>query len=419
MNEVLDESATKDRHLNSYRVARSEQLKALVRSIVAQLEAYEVSLKLRARARKPNDQKVFERQVECLVCEALLCHLVQPKGWVTVSRSKRILGHASRYQSPVMGRTLPDVMDLLTSPEMGLLDVTMGIVNPFNGCNVQTTLRASGRLLGLAAELNLTHADFGRDDAEEVIILKAEKQRGKSARFPYADDEQTAALRAEVKTINAWLAQAEIELADDFPGKSTDDRKMTRSFNNGTFAHGGRLSGGFWQGMTKAQRKSILIDGCETVTLDYKQMGPSIHYGLAGIPFSGDAYAVPGYEFHRAGIKKVFGAMTHARRRFNRLEDLDPLALPAGVKLSKACQDIERHHALIADRFYCRSGMEAMRTESDVIVGVMLELRARGIVGLPIHDAVLVREDQADQVDEVMRALFTQHTGNTVAVSME
>ncbi|MFM0303995.1 hypothetical protein PQQ99_28145 [Paraburkholderia sediminicola] len=419
MNAELDESATKDRHLNSHRVARSEQLKSFVRSIAAQLEAYEASLCLRVRARRLDDQRVFEQQVECLVCEALLCHLAQPGGWVAVTRSKQILGHANRYHSPVMSRTLPDVMDRLASPDMGLLEVGMGMVNPFANVNQRTIFRATDRLIEQAAELNLTHADFAHADAEEVIILKAEKQSGKSARIPYADDEQTSKLRSEVQTINAWLAGADIELARDFSGVHTDDRKMTRSFNNGTFRHGGRLSGGFWQGITKAQRKSVLIDGQDTVTLDYKQMGPSIHYGLAGIPFDGDAYAVPGYEHHRSGIKQVFGAMTHSAGRFNRLDDLDPCSLPAGVQLSKVCRDIEQYHAPIADRFYCRSGMEAMRTESDIIVGVMLELRELGIVGLPIHDAVLVREDQADQVEEVMQGLFAQYTGNTVAVSRE
>jgi hypothetical protein len=419
MDEGLDESATKDRHLNSHRVARSEQLKALVRSVVAKLEAYESSLMLRVRARKQNDQRVFERQVECLVCEALLCQLVQPGGWVAVTRSKRILGHASRYHSLIMSRTLPDVMDRLASPDMRLLEVGVGMVNPFANVNQRTIFRATDRLLEQAAELNLTEADFARDDAEEVIILKAEKRGKKREWMTYLDDKQTIKLRSEVRAINAWLAEADIELADDFPGVHVGDRKMTRSFNNGTFSHGGRLSGGFWQGMTKAQRKSILLDGQDTVTLDYKQMGPSIHYGLAGIPFEGDAYAMPGYELHRNGIKQVFGAMTHAARRFNRLDDLDLSLLPAGVKLSRVCRDIEQHHAPIAHRFYCRSGMEAMRTESDIIVGVMLELRELGIVGLPIHDAVLVREDQADHVEEVMRAVFTQHAGNTVAVSRE
>ncbi|WP_176043061.1 hypothetical protein [Burkholderia stabilis] len=318
-----------------------------------------------------------------------------------------------------MGKTFPEVMDLLASPKIGLLEVSLGMVNPFGNMSPQTTFRSSSRLIERASGLNLGYADFGRDDAEEVIILKASKKAGASSWIQYVDDGVTHGLRQQVQTINAWLSSADIDLADDVPAISVFDRKMTRSFNNGTFAHGGRLSGGFWQKMTKRQRKGIHIDGEPTVTLDYRQMGPSIHYGLEGIPFAGDAYAVPGYEFHRAGIKKVFGAMTHAGNRFNQLDDLEAGALPAGASLSRVCRDIEAYHAPIAHRFYCRSGMEAMRTESDIIVGVMLQLRELGIVGLPIHDAVLVKEDEADSVEDVMRSVFIQRTGNSVAISRE
>lgn len=418
---MIEPEETNDHHLNSHRVARSERLKSFVISAVAEVERYEAREGRRARARKADDQRVFERQIECLMCEALRLHLAHPGAYLTVTRSKQILGYKSRYNSPVLSRTLPDIMDRLASPEVGLLDVDVGMVNPFGHINQQTTFRATGKLITSASGLDLTYSDFGRSDAEEVIILKTEKVRGKSSWQPYADDAQTTNLRSGVQTINGWLAEADIGLDpfDDLSGVALDDRKMTRSFNNGTFEHGGRLSGGFWQGMSKAKRRSIVIEGGGTVTLDYKQMGPSIHYGLAGIPFEGDAYAVPGYEYHRDGIKKVFGAMTHTARRFNRLDDLDASLLPAGAKLSKVCGDIERHHAPIVDRFYCRSGMGAMRTESDIMVGVMLELRELGIVGLPIHDAVLVREDQADQVEDVMKAVFTLHTGNSVKVSRE
>ncbi len=409
----------RDVHLNSHRVAQGAGLQALVWSIVQALEAHEIESGLRQRRRRPNDQIVFERQVECLVCEALHREMRVSGGWVTVTRSKRILGHRNRYQSQVMGNTLPDVMDLLSSPEMALLEVSLGMVNPFGGENPQTTFRATELLIHRASGLGLSHADFGRDDAEEVILLKGPKKKGESGWIQYADDEATQRLRVQVQTINEWLHDADIELSCDVPGISGYDRKMTRSFNNGTFAQGGRLNGGFWQKMTKHQRRGICIDGESTVTLDYKQMGPSIHYALAGIMFTGDAYAVPGYETYRPGIKKLFGAMTHAGCRFNRLDDLEADALPAGANLSQVCRDIEACHKPISHRFYCRSGMEAMRTESDIIVGVVLELRALGIVGLPIHDAVLVREDEAELAEEVMCSVFAQHTGGNVTISKE
>lgn len=417
MQTTVDQS--RDVHLNSYRVARNSLLKDLVLSIVKEAEDHEQVSGQRQRRRRPDDQRVFERQVECLICEALLQDLRGREGWVTVTRSKRILGYRNRYQSEVMAKTFPEVMDLLASPKIGLLEVSLGMVNPFGNMSPQTTFRSSSRLIERASGLNLGYADFGRDDAEEVIILKASKKAGARSWIQYIDDDVTHGLRQQVQTINAWLSSADIDLADDVSEISVFDRKMTRSFNNGTFAHGGRLNGGFWQKMTRRQRKGIHIDGEPTVTLDYRQMGPSIHYGLEGIPFAGDAYAVPGYEFHRAGIKKVFGAMTHVGNRFNQLDDLEAGALPAGASLSRVCRDIEAYHAPIAHRFYCRSGMEAMRTESDIIVRVMLQLRELGIVGLPIHDAVLVKEDEADSVEDVMRSVFIQRTGNSVVISRE
>lgn len=97
----------RDIHLNSHRVARNSLLKDFVRSIVKEAEDHEAVLGLRQRRRRPDDQRVFERQVECLICEALLQDVRGRGGLVTVTRSKRILGYRSRYQSEVMGRQCP------------------------------------------------------------------------------------------------------------------------------------------------------------------------------------------------------------------------------------------------------------------------------------------------------------------------
>ena len=73
------------------------------------------------------------------------------------------------------------------------------------------------------------------------------------------------------------------------------------------------MFGGFWQELKKEQRKNIIIDDEEAVSLDYSQMGPRILYGLCGTsPTNEDCYKIPGYERYRSGIKKVFNAMTFA-----------------------------------------------------------------------------------------------------------
>ncbi|MCY0856437.1 hypothetical protein [Cupriavidus sp. D39] len=152
--------------------------------------------------------------------------------------------------------------------------------------------------------------------------------------------------------------------------------------------------------------------------LDFSQMGPRIIYGMAGMPFIGDAYAVPSLLKHRSLVKQVFGAMTHVGSRFNRLEDISS-PLPDGMSMSRVCKAIEDHNTPIADYFYRRAGMEAMRVESNIIVDILLALRDKGVVALPVHDALVVREDLADEAEAAMLAMFKLHTGLEGLVTVE
>ncbi len=60
-----------------------------------------------------------------------------------------------------------------------------------------------------------------------------------------------------------------------------------------------------------------------------------------------------------------------------------------------------------------------MRKESDILIDVLLALKKQQITALPIHDAVLVRHDNAQQAREVMVRVFQGHTGLVPEVSVE
>ena len=47
------------------------------------------------------------------------------------------------------------------------------------------------------------------------------------------------------------------------------ERRLRRYFTRGSFESGGRLFGWFWQELNKKQRKNIIIDDEEAVSLDY------------------------------------------------------------------------------------------------------------------------------------------------------
>ena len=63
-------------------------------------------------------------------------------------------------------------------------------------------------------------------------------------------------------------------------------------------------------------------------------------------------------------------------------------------------------------------GMQLFRKESDILIDVLETLRSEGIVALPVHDAVVVRDDNADKAEAVMKQVFREHTGITPDVTL-
>ena len=61
-------------------------------------------------------------------------------------------------------------------------------------------------------------------------------------------------------------------------------------------------------------------------------------------------------------------------------------------------------------------GHEIQFTESEIMVAVLLKLKAQNIVALPVHDAVVIRASQAEQAQTVMGQIFRLST--TVALSV-
>ena len=62
--------------------------------------------------------------------------------------------------------------------------------------------------------------------------------------------------------------------------------------------------------------------------------------------------------------------------------------------------------------------MQLFRKESDILVDVLEALSSEGIVALPVHDAVVVRDDISDKAKAVMKDIFRGHTGITPDVTL-
>ncbi|WP_155646830.1 hypothetical protein [Burkholderia territorii] len=388
----------------------------LVRDVTGKVEA----AMPRKRTRRAVDQRMFEAQVEALVCEAVYRELEASEQWVTIPRAKAKLGQKSRYRAPVLRESITTVLDALSSPAVGLLEQRKGESSAF-ARGPQTTFRASAALLGQAFRLGLGWADFDRRDGEEVIVLKdaREDHRSDPERLEYADTEETSRYREQMREINGWLHGADLKLvSSSWLNVDLWNRHLKRYFNAGSFELGGRLYGGFWQRMNKAERKDLRIDGEQAVELDFSQVGPRILYGMAGARMDRDAYAVPGYEDHREGIKKLFAAMINTSTPLVRFPAKVRELFPRGTKAASECSAIQMHHPAIADRFYKREGLAVMFKESQIMVSALLRMKAAGIVALPVHDAAIVAAVRVDEAKAIMLEEFQAHTGLEGTVSI-
>ncbi|WP_396328903.1 hypothetical protein [Burkholderia anthina] len=406
---LVDGLEPRDRHFSGFLVSGSEPLDELVREAIGKVEA----VMPRKRARRVVDQQMFEAQVETLVCEAIYRELEAAEQWVTIPRAKAKLGQKSRYRAPVLRESVTAVLDALSSPSVGFLEQRKGEPSA-SARGPQTTFRPSAELLAQAFRLGIGWDDFDRRDGEEVIVLKEAREDHWSdpERLEYVDTEETSRYREQLREINGWLRGADLKLvSSSWLDVDLWNRHLRRYFNAGSFELGGRLYGGFWQRMNKAERKDLRIDGEQAVELDFSQVGPRILYGMAGARVDRDAYAVPGYEDHREGIKKLFAAMINTSTPLVRFPAKVRELFPKGAKAASVCSAIQRQHPAIAGHFHRQTGLAVMFKESQIMVSALLRMKAAGIVALPVHDAAIVAAGRVDEAKAIMLEEFQAHTG--------
>ena len=264
----------------------------------------------RQRQRRESDAATFLALVDALVANLLRCQF-DPKqeadiddrgGWVKVPLSVRKTGSvkaAGRYHvAPMPLRKLPDTVKAMAELDL----VTLYKAPQSSWTRHASRIKCSDRMLQLIDEhgprldqlasitavidtagdliqpevIELREAADGGDAVTGVLeVFKRRLRRGPNKKAPppaqYRDTPQTNAWREQVQRINASLHKADItfdagngliagHLIPEH-GIAFRDRFMRRIFNNERWDHGGRLYGGFWQGLPRELRDGIRIDG--------------------------------------------------------------------------------------------------------------------------------------------------------------
>lgn len=193
------------------------------------------------------------------------------------------------------------------------------------------------------------------------------------------------------------------------------DHKSLHRIYNSDWTLGGRFYGAFWQNMRSEDRRHILIDGVETVEVDYDQLHARIIYAKAKKMLRGDAYEIEGWD--RKIAKRAFfiivngGNFPEAKGAVANLlaeKGLDP-KLSADLIAAMT----SRHHD-VREFFHSGCGLSLQNLDGQMAEYVLKVMTARRrIPCLPIHDSFIVPEGQAETLIRVMKEAYEKFVGKT------
>jgi hypothetical protein len=411
-----------DPWFNAYRLPATARGFAPVHEVLIKLQAYE----RRKRVRATKDRHWLQDIITALVADLTYHYLNRSPGeGLVVQRAKKELGRSSRYQPGLITRSFPKLLDALAAPELNYVKQRTGEFSGMPGKSRRTTIRAGAGLIALIEKHGITFEDLRVPVSEEVIILKRPKRNfaDEGGSIEYEDTATTKRLRADVREINSWLAQADIKFDPSVYDRPVDTRarQLFRYFANGRFDSGGRLFRGFWETLPKQARlHGITIEGEPVVELDYAQLNPSLAYAeVKTSPPPGDAYTLPGFEHYRDGVKKVFNAMLFDKQRRTKFPKGTKEFFPRGTKFMDVAQLIRQKHPKLATMLSAGRGYRLMFLESEIIMRVLLHLRYRSIVALPVFDSVVVKSSAVNTVQAIMRREFKVVTGLEATIKRE
>jgi len=342
-----------------------------------------------------------------------------------------VLDVRSRYRPDYFtSKTLPALLDQLAVTQIISQAKGQPGRKPALGAYVnQTTIAAGTHLTDLITRQGVTLDDIGEDhQGQEVVLLKGlddeDNGTSKLELVEYEDTEHTNTIRADVRQINEWLMTLDLSwfryAGVDLSGLDIRDRHLRRHFTRSSFESGGRLFGGFWQGMKKESRKTaITIDGCFTTELDYSAMLPRLLYGNAGamLPHELDAdpYRIPGFERSRKGIKKLFNAMLFGENleqwRAYPKETAEYFHPEERRTVQAVMEAIRTAHYPVKEYFGTGIGHALQNLESEILVAVLMRMKNKNLPGLPVHDAVIVKREDRSEVRDIMLSVFRTKTG--------
>lgn len=395
-----------------------------------------------AKRKLKDEERSKLRDVLSRVIANLAHHYLsgRPGGFI-VPRSKKVLGlKPTRYQQFAYPKPFPKWLDALEA--LGFLKQRKGQEAKWPAKARRTTIEAGPKLVRLLKDHSVTFADIRDEGLHEVIILSRSRRgywddNSHDRRIDYEDTPASERFRRELKGVNSWLAEADIQFDARMYNRPVDvyARRLFRRFTQSRFDSGGRLFGGFWQSLPNKPDRfpysvrlcGLRIEGEHVAGLDYSQLNPILCYSIVGAdPGTADAYTLPGLEQFRDSVKRVFNTMlfhypvTKFPKRTKEEVKAGKRLFPKEIKCGGVVAMILHYHKPLK-AILCSGniGHHLQFLESQIMMAVLERCRERNIVALPVFDCVVVKKSAVTATKEIMQREFKTRTGLSIIVKQE
>lgn len=395
--------------------------------LVGYLIAEMTSIEQRKRGRSKDMEDGLRLGMETVTANLVRAALYQPEGKLLVLLA-RPTDKQSRYDRQGFRKLKEWLLSLET---LGYVEV-----HASRKIGVASHVVVTGKFSSLLNQPSTatTRGDLQKIDGQELVILRRNVRfRPGGAKFgqniEYADTTETRKFREELAIINQFLENADIGFSGNVAVDITR-KTLHRSFilppfvetDEAIFDYGGRLGGGWWMSLPKAERRHIRIDGEEQIAdLDFSSMFVRLALHSVGAPLpDGDLYgAIPGVETeeHRQAVKTV---VLNLLGRSSPLVKLPegvgpglPLQLRSAVAIRSAILNSIPGLEAAIERGLCYS---LFRTESNILVRALLKLMALNITGLGMHDGIMVAASKAEIAKAVLQDAAREEIGVTLPV---
>ena len=414
---------------------KSKAAEAFTKDLARQLTTIELRHGLRARKRSTQAYKSMLASLAAYWAD-LLKHANNKEALGFCYRSTKQEG----YDGTLAERRQIEAVKEVWVRE-GLIEVIPGyrpshdfdgqkIVGPVSSYRAQR-IRAKPALLEQAAGHNITpstisdHVEYVHAASLPVVLKKRKKSKygpSVAGQTMAAKRDQNVLLHAEpLIRLNSYLEQQTFNLPTPPRLKRVFNNVDDHDFN---WDQGGRLyavGNDNYQNMKLERRKSILIDGEETLELDVSASHLSIYLAKVGKleRVSGDLYNVMG--FSRTCIKQVvlaaFGREELPTRWARGVKDI--IAEADGIAASNVPKMQLVVDALI-DKYPSmkrlqESGMSWSKLqflESKAFLSVMLKLMdEHHVPSLPVHDSLIVPKAKAELAEDLLTKAYTDQIG--------